>query len=577
MPRKRSLSKGLPSGLLRKRPGGPLWAQRYSFEQRMVRWESTGKVKPAEAMRVRDEWQRTIDRVKVGQPTAEGVTPSQAVAEYIGGKRTAARKRSPEHVDQTEALLVEFLGDAKLRCLTEITVESVSKALDERKKNRKPRTRKGSIADRQAEAAHLRAVERAKRDGSPIPERPEPAPPKPLSAGSIRHRIVALKGFTRWLANRGILARDPLAGMELPVPEPVYLRGVLTPEEQCRLIDGVAGLGVRKGMTGVERQAIYAAAMSTGMRLSELISTKAMHWHVASELEDEHFVELQHTKNKLQSRAANAQAVRQPILALRTHVLRSYFAGRDPEGPAFSPRLSKNNAAKLIRADLEALGMATSDEFGVRDFHCLRGSYKTHLDVLGIDMVESIQMTRHGDTKTALKHYTKHRVASIGAKANKALKARDIGATFPSPSSGTQPHPSWFSVGTVAGDLTASNLSVGTWLEGVLHPTEPRESESHQRDLNPQPPDYKSNDGGVTQDSESGDGRNLQTDRETSRDIREIFNWAPSGTAPTCAQNGRPIDLSAVWASVEAVHSRASTLVEELGEAASEGENHGDA
>ena len=576
MPKRRSLSKGLPKGLRRMRPAGPLFARRFDHESGKVVWRSTGKSDPREALRMRDQWQDTIDRVGMGLPTAEGVTPSQSVREYMDGKRNAARKRSPQHIAQTEAYLMEFLADSKLERLTDLTIELVARTLDWRRTHPKSQVRAGSIASRREDRAHERAVRRALAADQPAPERPGPKPVVPLSASAIVHRQTALKGWTRWLARRGILGRDPLAGLEKPDPEPRRKRGGITHREQLRLMDGAASLRVRYGMTGVERQAIYVAALSTGMRLAELRSTKARHWRLDAADSNEHCVELQHTKDRRTRAASNVEAVTQPLLPLATAALRAYLATRDPDGPAFSERLHKGVAAKMVRDDLEALGIPTVDEHGVRDFHALRSSYATLLGELGFSPMEIILLTRHKDPRMVVKHYSKIQVRSMAEKAAKALAERSVGATFPVETNGIQTKPNEGNGALVVECDMPPSADLGGTSATQTNPNQPSEAKATSGNRTRNLQITKLGGDGAPQDSDSGACNGLASEPGDARSVRAAFTGEPKATAPMSAENERPLDLDDVSASVDAVHSRASTLLKELGDAATEGANHGD-
>ncbi len=565
MPKRRSLSKGLPKGLRRMRRGGPLFARRFDHESGKVVWRSTGKSDSGEAIRLRDQWQDTIDRVRKGLPTAEGVTPSQSVRDYMDGKRNAARKRSPQHIAQTEAYLMEFLADSKLERLTDLTIELVARTLEWRRTHPKSQVRAGSIASRREERAYERAVRMALKAGQPVPAKPGPKPVVPLSSSAIVHRQTALKGWSRWLSRRGILARDPLAELEKPDHEPRRPRGGLIFEEQRRLIEGAGSLRMRYGMTGVERQAIYIATLSTGLRLAELLSTNARHWRLGSVEQVEHCVELQHTKNPATRAKANVEAVTQPLLPLATATLRAYLATRDPDGPAFSERLHKGVSAKMVRDDLEALGIPTFDEHGVRDFHALRSSYATLLGDLGFSPMEIILLTRHKDTRVLTNHYAKNQVRSMATKAAKALAERSIGATFPVETKSTQANPNEGEGGSpVECDGPPSAGPSGTSATQT-NPKQPSEVRATDRNRTGNLQITKLGGEGAPQDSDSGAYNGLASEPSDARSIRAAFVGEPKSTTADVGERPAPCDTDAIAASVDAVHGRALRLVQELG------------
>ena len=94
------------------------------------------------------------------------------------------------------------------------------------------------------------------------------------SARTVQAHLTAIKGFTKWLAMHHKLPRDPLATVTKPSPrtDRRHERRMLQPEEWQWLRSVTAASGERCGMTGPERAALYATAIQTGLRSSELRS-----------------------------------------------------------------------------------------------------------------------------------------------------------------------------------------------------------------------------------------------------------------------------------------------------------------
>lgn len=97
---------------------------------------------------------------------------------------------------------------------------------------------------------------------------------KGKSARTVQAHLAAIKGFTKWLATHHKLPRDPLAKVTKPSPKTDrrHERRMLLPEEWQWLRVVTATGGDRCGMTGAERAALYATAIQTGLRSSELRS-----------------------------------------------------------------------------------------------------------------------------------------------------------------------------------------------------------------------------------------------------------------------------------------------------------------
>lgn len=97
-----------------------------------------------------------------------------------------------------------------------------------------------------------------------------------MSSCMIRGRLTALKGFTTWLVKQGKLKTDPLVTVSKPTSsdDRRHVRRMLLPEEWSRLRDMTRSGPVRFGMSGQARVLLYATAIQTGLRASELRSLK---------------------------------------------------------------------------------------------------------------------------------------------------------------------------------------------------------------------------------------------------------------------------------------------------------------
>ena len=96
-----------------------------------------------------------------------------------------------------------------------------------------------------------------------------------LSARRIQAHLAAVKGFSRWLAAEGKLAANPLASVKKPNPESdrQMERRMLLPEEWIWLRSvTLATAAVWRGIPATEQVALYATAVQTGLRASELRS-----------------------------------------------------------------------------------------------------------------------------------------------------------------------------------------------------------------------------------------------------------------------------------------------------------------
>src|SRR4029079_15446291 len=85
-----------------------------------------------------------------------------------------------------------------------------------------------------------------------------------LSAASIKLVVVAIKIFFRWLASRGLIARDPADVLSLPRIER-YLPEALNELQIERLLDGIPTNSPR----ALRDRAILELLYASGLRVSE--------------------------------------------------------------------------------------------------------------------------------------------------------------------------------------------------------------------------------------------------------------------------------------------------------------------
>jgi len=166
-----------------------------------------------------------------------------------------------------------------------------------------------------------------------------------LSARRIHAHLTALKGFTRWLTMRGKLPTDPLASVKKPSPKTDRRRErrILLPEEWEWLRSVTLSEAVDwRGIPAAERVALYATAIQTGLRQSELRSLTRGRLFLEGA---QSYVTCKagSTKNRKDCR----QYI-QPDLAAE---LRSLVATKAPAAPVFTMP-DRQHTAGMLRADL---------------------------------------------------------------------------------------------------------------------------------------------------------------------------------------------------------------------------------
>jgi site-specific recombinase XerD len=86
-----------------------------------------------------------------------------------------------------------------------------------------------------------------------------------LTAGTIRTRWRGLRRFVNWLIAEDIIAKDPLAGIAVDVPEPPMVP-VFTDDELTALVGACQG----RGFNDLRDAAVVRLLIDCGMRVSEL-------------------------------------------------------------------------------------------------------------------------------------------------------------------------------------------------------------------------------------------------------------------------------------------------------------------
>jgi integrase len=228
--------------------------------------------------------------------------------------------------------------------------------------------------------------------------------------------LAALKGFTRWLWRKQKAGPDPLAGADrLNADADVRHERRALPEEELRSVLAAAAgnAAVFEGLTGRDRHMLYAVAMVTGFRASEVASLAPRNFALDADPPTA-TVRAAYTKN-------GHKAI-QPLPPDVAQALRAYLAGR-PEGAPLWPGDWPDEGAEMLRLDLAAADIPYRDAEGrVADFHALRHSYVTLLERSGVSPKVAQELARHSDIRLTMNVYTHTRLCDL-AGAVKSLPA----------------------------------------------------------------------------------------------------------------------------------------------------------
>jgi integrase len=242
------------------------------------------------------------------------------------------------------------------------------------------------------------------------------------SLQTLNYYVRSCKQFCRWLVRDRRAGDNPLAhlrGWNAKLDRR-HDRRDLSLDELARLLEAARQSGCDfRGLTGPDRQMLYATAVGTGLRASELSSL-----YRANFLLDRSppvvLVLAGYTKNQT--------SVEQVLPADLTEALRAYLARRPADEPVW-PGTWVERASRMIRNDLQAARSAwlaeTADtaeqarreassflayrsEDGTRygDFHALRHTFITLLARSGVSPRLAQSLARHSDINLTMSRYT---------------------------------------------------------------------------------------------------------------------------------------------------------------------------
>jgi len=229
------------------------------------------------------------------------------------------------------------------------------------------------------------------------------------------------KSFCRWLVRDRRTPENPLAHLQggNVKLDRRHDRRELAHAEVGRLIAAaLASQQPYRGLTGVDRAILYAAALGTGFRSSELASLHPEAFELESDLPTVK-LEAAHAKNR--------QEVIQPLPRGLAEPLRTFLAGK-PTGRPVWPGTWPAKGAEMIRLDLEDARqiwladaqnaeerarrkqsdfLAYRDADGrVADFHALRHTFISNLAHAGVHPKTAQGLARHSTITLTLDRYS---------------------------------------------------------------------------------------------------------------------------------------------------------------------------
>lgn len=244
----------------------------------------------------------------------------------------------------------------------------------------------------------------------------------PLTAPTAAYHGKHARQFCRWLwRKKGLLDRDPLAGIDLPSQKTAAPRRDLSADELARVIAAAAGdPGVFRRLAGPDRAVLYLLAAATGYRSGELAVLTPANFNLAADVPA---VRLpgKHTKNK-------KDAV-QPLPPAVAERMWAYLADK-PAGSPVWPGSWPDRAADMLRADLTRAGIDAVTGEGDAAFHSLRHTYTTMLGRTAPAKVVQ-ELARHSSAELTVGRYSHAGLAEKAeAVARLPIPGADVGSPF---------------------------------------------------------------------------------------------------------------------------------------------------
>lgn len=201
------------------------------------------------------------------------------------------------------------------------------------------------------------------------------------------NQVESLTAFCRWCVDRDYLEADPLRRLKKINTDPVRQRRPLMPDEITKLLEHCLP----------ERRLLYETALCTGLRANELRSLTPIH---IDKNRCGLRLEAEWTKNRLHGF--------QPVPRWLMDKLEQHAADLEPADAIFS--VQKTHPARMIQDDLERAGVPIDlPGEGRVDFHSLRMTYCTLLDMGGASAKENQELARHSTPALTMSRYVRAR------------------------------------------------------------------------------------------------------------------------------------------------------------------------
>ncbi len=220
-----------------------------------------------------------------------------------------------------------------------------------------------------------------------------------LSPRSSNAYLIAAKAFCGWLVTERRTSENPVGHLSKlnEQADKRRIRRALEPDVLLNLLTTTHNGPTRFRISGPNRCWLYRFAAETGFRASEIRSLTPASF-VLDGPEPTATVQAAYSKR----RSADVQPLR-PDTAVE---LREYFSGKLPGAPAF-PMPHPCSVARMLKADLEAAGIAYTDDAGrTFDFHSLRHQFASNLAASKVHPKTAQELMRHSTIGLTMNVYT---------------------------------------------------------------------------------------------------------------------------------------------------------------------------
>ena len=215
---------------------------------------------------------------------------------------------------------------------------------------------------------------------------------------TYNHYLQSIDTFCNWCVATKRLPSNPLDSIERlnTAVDVRRLRRALAADEVSRMIESARSSRTRiQGYSGEQRARIYLLSYLTGLRKTELASLTASSFNLVAQPPT---VTVEATVSK--HRRKDVLPLHPELVAL----LPQWLKGISP-GQRLFPLLARRKAARMVKKDLERVGIPYKTQEGVADFHAAgRHTYITELLRNGASLPEAKELARHSDIAMTMRY-----------------------------------------------------------------------------------------------------------------------------------------------------------------------------